>query len=132
MAPATNFAARATCCPLARRSEPETYASEEIHPTDILARGALESSGATDAAAQFDAYIGRELPRDFITQAHAQFDIGQPRADRDRPVILRGEIHFRARLQNQLLREPLVDRSLDTGGDTALVRQEQPWMPSAA
>lgn len=109
---------------LAVGSEPEADPGNDAGPRRVVADGARELRRAADLALPDIAQIEREFAGELIAQAQAQFGTRCAwRADTLFAHVLKRDVQFRRRLQDQALGDALVVAPFDTGGDIALVRQ---------
>ena len=72
-----------------------------------------------------NADVRREFALEFITQPRADLDLVKPRPDAEQGDILRRQVRFDARLEDQTLGDALVHLGLDPRGDVPAMRDEQ-------
>ena len=94
-------------------SKPETDAGKDAGDRRVLAAQAGEVGTVASAPGLLDADIGGEFAADFVAQPRADLDLIEPCADAELANVLRRQIGLDPWLEDQALRNALVDLGLD-------------------
>src|SRR3569833_1478660 len=88
-----------------RKSKPEAQSRDKLRILGVFTCGTYEIRRPPELACPFDSDIGSNLTREFITQTQTSGRVGEATTDISRRVLLSIQIHFDARLQDELLRQ---------------------------